>query len=96
MLVAVPLFLLTPRLEGPDWEPLARMGNRRTRTVGARTGFSDEIDLRRIGTLTNDDALAFTVRMTDPDGDPRGSCPATSAGAARCWTATRTACGGAN
>jgi hypothetical protein len=76
LLVGVPLFLITPRLDGPDWEPLSRMGNPQTRTVAAKTGFSEEIDLRRVGTLTNDDAVAFTVKMTDLEGTPQKLLPA--------------------
>ncbi len=75
MLVAVPLFLLTPRLDGPNWEPLSRIGNPRSRAAGAKTGFSDEIDLQRVGTLTNDDSVAFTFEVTDLVGNPRTRLP---------------------
>jgi transglutaminase-like putative cysteine protease len=76
LLVGVPLFLITPRLDGPDWEPLSRAGSSRTRLVLAKTGFSEEIDLRRVGTLTTDEAVAFTVKMTDLDGVGQNLLPA--------------------
>ena len=59
-----------PGSTAPTGSPCRAWATRRTRAVVARTGFSEEIDLRRVGTLTNDDAVAFTVRMTDLEGDP--------------------------
>jgi hypothetical protein len=67
--LAWPLFLLTPRLDVPDWEPLARF----TPVAGnpdAQTGFSDEIDLRREGRLAVDDRVAFRVAVSDRAGQP--------------------------
>jgi protein-glutamine gamma-glutamyltransferase len=75
LLVAAPLFLLTPRLDGPDWEPLSRMGNPKTRSTFAKTGFSEEIDLRRVGTLSNDEAIAFTVTITNLEGNSPSRLP---------------------
>jgi hypothetical protein len=72
-----PLFLLTPRLEGPDWDPVARFGMQPARG-GARTGFSEEIDLRRAGRLEKDDTTAFTVRARDSEGRPVRALPGDS------------------
>lgn len=75
-LVAFPLFLLTPRFEGPEWDPLARFGVRRRAVSAARVGFSDEIDLNRTGQLEVDGSTAFTVTVTDRDGRSERALPA--------------------
>jgi hypothetical protein len=62
--LVVPLFLLTPRFEVQEWDPLARFGVKNNKEA-ATTGFSEEIDLRRTGRLELDNSLAFTVRVTD-------------------------------
>src|SRR5438445_63877 len=58
--LAWPLFLLMPRVDVPEWEPLAHFTIRRT-TLRSLTGFSDEIDLNRTGRISVDDSLAFRV-----------------------------------
>jgi transglutaminase-like putative cysteine protease len=68
-LLALPLFLLTPRLEESDWDPLSRFGMKPNRE-SARMGFSEEINLKRTGRLEPDDSPAFTVRVTDVSGKP--------------------------
>jgi hypothetical protein len=68
-LLAIPLFLLTPRSEQPDWDPLLRFGVRSPRTA-ARTGFGEEIDLSRTGRLVPDEAVAFHVETRDAWGNP--------------------------
>jgi protein-glutamine gamma-glutamyltransferase len=74
-LLALPLFLLTPRAEGPEWEPWSRFGYREPATKTAHTGFSEEIDLNRSGLLQLDDAVAFQVTVTDPEGRPTRGLP---------------------
>ena len=67
-LLALPLFLLTPRVDGPeDWDPLSRFLARNRPRV-SHTGFSDEIALTRSGRLESDDGVAFTITATDGDG----------------------------
>ena len=56
----MPLFLVTPRLDGPEWRPFERFAARPAGAKQARTGFSEEIDLRRGGVLELDDSMAFT------------------------------------
>jgi transglutaminase-like putative cysteine protease len=63
------LYLLTPRVEGPEWDPLARFGVQAPK-MRMQTGFSDEIDLTRIGRLENDTSPAFTVHVENRDGKP--------------------------
>jgi hypothetical protein len=74
--LALPLFLVTPRLDGPEWRPFDRFTVRPAGAKQARTGFSDEIDLRRGGELEVDDSPAFTVRVTDADGKGVAALPA--------------------
>jgi hypothetical protein len=68
LIVAV-LYAATPRTEGPDWDPLARFGVQPPK-LRLQTGFSDEIDLTRVGRLENDTSVAFTVRVEDRAGRP--------------------------
>lgn len=69
-LLALPLFLMTPRVETSDWDPLMRFGMHRPRQTVARTGFSEEIDLKRTGLLQVDTSVAFQVTVTDHEGRP--------------------------
>jgi len=66
-LVALPLFLLTPRVQNAEWDPTNRFGflhlSGKART--GETGFSDEIDLNRTGKLALDDSQAFTVHVVN-------------------------------
>ncbi len=68
-MLVVPLFVLTPRFEVIEWDPLARFGVKNAKEA-ASTGFSEEIDLRREGRLEPDTSQAFVVRVTDRDGVP--------------------------
>ncbi len=69
--LALPLFLLTPRVEHPeDWDPFSRFFARNRGPV-SQTGFSDEINVGRVGRVENDDSVAFTVSVTDGAGRPR-------------------------
>lgn len=74
-LLALPLFLLTPRAEGPEWEPWSRFGYREPAAKTAHTGFSEEIDLNRSGVLQVDDTVAFQVTVTDPEDGPTRGLP---------------------
>jgi hypothetical protein len=74
--LAGPLFLLTPRTEESQWDPLRRFGMQPDRAISARTGFSEEIDLTRTGTLENDDSPAFSVQVTDLASRPVRVLPA--------------------
>jgi hypothetical protein len=67
-LLVWPLFLLAPRLESPDWQPALRFSIEPTPQVTARTGFSEQIDLNRSSSLELDEAVAFTVVVTDDAG----------------------------
>jgi transglutaminase-like putative cysteine protease len=74
--LVVPLYLLTPRVDGPEWDPFARFGVRdRPPQEEALTGFSGDIDLNREGPLEPDESTAFTVAVTDRRDQPR-SLPA--------------------
>lgn len=68
--IALPLFLLTPRVDSPEWDPFSRFGVRQQQQRQIRTGFSEEIDLRRSGQLEPDETPAFYVRAVDPAGQP--------------------------
>jgi transglutaminase-like putative cysteine protease len=72
-ILALPLFLLTPRVEGPEWEPFARFGARQR---SGKTGFSEVIDLNRTGTIESDDSIVFTVAVTDRTGRLQRGLPA--------------------
>jgi hypothetical protein len=74
-LLCVPLFLLTPRFEGPEWDPLSRFGVRNPQLASTRTGYGDEIDLNRTGRLEPDDAVAFRVSVTDRNLRPEKGLP---------------------
>jgi hypothetical protein len=63
------LFALTPRIEGPEWDPLARFGVHPPK-IRMQVGFSDEVDLTRVGRVERDASPAFTVRVVDRDGRP--------------------------
>jgi transglutaminase-like putative cysteine protease len=66
--VAVPLFLITPRREGAEWDPFQRFGIKRESGPSSSTGYSDEMDLRRGGSVKVDDSPAFTVTAEDEYG----------------------------
>jgi hypothetical protein len=75
-LLAGPLFLLVPRPDAPEWEPLARFGVQQGKAASGRIGFSDEIDLTRTGRLERDDTPAFSVGVVSPAGRPAAGLPA--------------------
>ncbi len=69
------LYLLTPRIEGPDWDPLARFGVNPP-NINMHTGFADELDMTRVGRVANDTSPAFTVRVENREGRPVSGLPA--------------------
>jgi transglutaminase-like putative cysteine protease len=73
--LALAMFLLTPRADGPGWDPLQRFGPDPPAGGRAETGFSEEINLNRTGTLEVNDEVAFTVRATDAQGQPKLDLP---------------------
>jgi transglutaminase-like putative cysteine protease len=74
--LALGLFLLTPRADGPGWDPLQRFGPGPSTGSRAETGFSEEINLNRTGSLEVNDEVAFTVAATDARGQPKLDLPA--------------------
>jgi hypothetical protein len=66
--LTVPLFLLAPKVDAPEWDPLAQFGVEQSRRSGARTGFSEEIDTTSVGVVEKDDTVAFTVQVSSVDG----------------------------
>jgi transglutaminase-like putative cysteine protease len=71
--VALALFLLTPRRDGPGWDPLTQF--REVKSLGstgpAQTGFTEEINLNRTGQVEIDDEVAMTVVATEAQGQPK-------------------------
>jgi hypothetical protein len=68
--LALVLFLLTPRYDSGSWEPLAhlRSDENPQRLQG---GPGEEINLNRNGTIELDEEVAFQVRATDEAGQPK-------------------------
>jgi hypothetical protein len=62
-----PVFLLLPRIDGPEWEPMTRFAGRQPERK-KQTGFSDEIDLAHGGAIEVDETVAFRVVVSDADG----------------------------
>jgi hypothetical protein len=75
VLLAVPLFLLTPRGDSPPWEPLAGLGAARAQVKSAQTGLSAEMNLNRTGALEIDQGAAFAVTAVNADGSPKLDLP---------------------
>jgi transglutaminase-like putative cysteine protease len=73
--LALGLFLLTPRADGPGWDPFQRFGPDPASATPAQTGFSEEINLNRTGSLEVNVEVAFTVAVTDAQGQPRQDLP---------------------
>jgi transglutaminase-like putative cysteine protease len=71
--VTLALFLVTPRGQEREWDPFQRFGARKA--VRARTGFDEVINLNRTGLVELDDAVAFTVSVTDHHGKPKTDLP---------------------
>jgi hypothetical protein len=71
--VALLLFLLTPRPEGPGWDPFGRFGQGDPgwERAGSRTGFRGEIDLNHTGPVAVSEEAAFRVDAADAQGRPK-------------------------
>jgi transglutaminase-like putative cysteine protease len=67
--LALVVFLLTPRMEGPGWEPEARFGG--TSAPRTQTGFHEDINLLQTGTVDLSNDVAWTVQVTDEAGFPK-------------------------
>jgi hypothetical protein len=74
--LALPLYLLTPRGDGQDWDPLLRFGVRPPNINPTATGFREEINLNSVGAVQVDDGMAFTVSVREPTGQPKTDLPA--------------------
>jgi protein-glutamine gamma-glutamyltransferase len=75
--LAAPLFLLTPRIQGPPWDSSVMAGSgQRTDILGGRVGFSQQIDLNRDGPVRLTDEEVFRVAVKAQPGLPRPSLPA--------------------
>jgi hypothetical protein len=73
--LALGLFLLTPRADGPGWDPLQRFGPDPLSAAQAQTGFSEEINLNHTGNLEVNEGVAFTVTAADGAGRPKLDLP---------------------
>lgn len=69
------LFLLSPRLDQPAWDPLSRFGAQRRDNGPSRTGFGGDMDLNRAGDIVADDAAAFWVSVRVRGGRPSDDLP---------------------
>jgi protein-glutamine gamma-glutamyltransferase len=75
--LAAPLFLVTPRLNGPSWDSLTVSGSAvRTDAAGGAAGFSMTIDLNRAGTVRLTGEEAFRVVVVAAPGEPAPEIPA--------------------
>jgi hypothetical protein len=70
-LLGMGLFLLSPRLDQPAWDPLTHFGLQHRQPSVTRTGFSEEMDLNRAGDLVADDTAAFWLDVRGQGGEPR-------------------------
>lgn len=61
---------LTPKPGAIVWDPFVQLGTH-SRAVQAQTGYAVEIDLNQTGTIALNDAIAFTVAVTDARGAPK-------------------------
>jgi transglutaminase-like putative cysteine protease len=70
------LFLFTPRVEGPVWDPEGNFGPPSFDSpVAAKTGVSEQIDLNRSGTIELDEEVAFTVTAGYSRNRPKEDLP---------------------
>jgi hypothetical protein len=70
---ALVLFLLTPRPEGPGWDPFGRFGqgNPGWGPVPSQTGYRGEINLNDTGPVEVSHEIAFRVKASDGQGQPK-------------------------
>ena len=69
--LALALFLLTPRYESFSWEPLANLRDESGPKARLQAGPGEGINLNRDGTVELDEEIAFRVVATDADGRPK-------------------------
>ena len=74
--LALLLFLLTPRRDGATWEPLHSFRPASDRLSHLQLGLAEEINLNRTGTLEPDDEVALQVAAADSAGQPKRDLPA--------------------
>ncbi len=67
--LALALFLLTPRMDVPDWEPFSRFSG--TGRQRSQTGFREDINLLETGWVELNNEVAWTVQATDAAGRPK-------------------------
>jgi transglutaminase-like putative cysteine protease len=73
-MLALALFLLTPRIEDTDWQPLSRFGGTGAQRWG--TGFHKDIDLLETGSVELSNEVTWTVQAADATGRPKTDLPA--------------------
>lgn len=69
--LALAFFLVTPRAEGPAWDPFQRFGSRRPSYVRLESGFAEEINLNGTATIEQSREVAFTIAALEADGRPK-------------------------
>jgi transglutaminase-like putative cysteine protease len=69
--IALLLFLLTPRIGKNTWKPVGRYTGAGSPMFPMQTGMITEIDLNHVGAVYLDEEVAFTVAVTDANGQPR-------------------------
>ena len=75
-LLALVLFLLTPRHDGPPWEALTKYSSETSPAArAAKVGLGEEIDLHHVGVVELDDEAAFQVEAIDEFGRPKLDLP---------------------
>jgi hypothetical protein len=72
--LALLLFLLTPRHDGASWEPLDHL-RAEENSPRPQGGPGEEINLNRNGTVELDEEMAFQVAATDEAGQPKLDLP---------------------
>jgi protein-glutamine gamma-glutamyltransferase len=75
--LAAPLFLLTPRIQGPPWDSsVMASSTQRVGVVGDRAGFSEQIDLNRDGPVRLSDEEVFRAAVEAEPDQPLYTLPA--------------------
>jgi protein-glutamine gamma-glutamyltransferase len=75
--LAAPLFLLTPRIQGPPWDSsVMAASGQRGEVLGDRAGFSQKIDLNRDGPVRLTDEEVFRVAVAAAPGQALPTLPA--------------------
>ena len=75
--LAAPLFLLTPRIQGPPWDSsVMASSTQRVGILGDQAGFSEQIDLNRVGPVRLTDDEVFRAVVEAEQGQPLYTLPA--------------------